>query len=156
MRGKIEEIKTVKNYVIGNNAPMNGRNGSQLGLTGMINILRGGMSMDGYVVTTTNHTYRVLIDNEESCCESWGYFSTDDNLEDYIGSELISVELTDKALKTEPIEELEYLDCGGVQFVTFKTSKGDFQLAVYNGHNGYYGHGIIVAEDDKILCDDTL
>lgn len=43
-----------------------------------------------------------------------------------------------------------------IQFVDFVTSRGTFQLAVYNSHNGYYGHGIIVAKDDEILLNETL
>ena len=49
-----------------------------------------------------------------------------------------------------------YEEEGGIQFVTFKTNKSVFQLAVYNCHNGYYGHGIIVAKDEEILLNDTL
>jgi hypothetical protein len=49
-----------------------------------------------------------------------------------------------------------YEDEGGIQFVDFVTDKGVFQLAVYNAHNGYYGHGILVAKDDEILLNDTL
>jgi hypothetical protein len=33
---------------------------------------------------------------------------------------------------------------GGTQFVDFETSKGVFQLTVYNRHNGYYGHDILI------------
>jgi hypothetical protein len=156
MKDTILSIKELSGFTLGNHAPMNGSNGSRLGLSGMISTLSGGRSMDGYEVKTEQDTFLVLIDNEQSCCESFGYFSTDDKLDEYIGARLLDMELTDKALKTEPIEELEYLDAGGVQFATFKTDKGDFQLAVYNAHNGYYGHGIIVAKNNEILCDDTL
>ena len=154
--GIIKAIEEVSNYGVGNQTPMSGSHGARLGLSGMLNSLSGGMHMDGYRVVTDKHEYLVLIDNSQSCCESFGYFSTDDNLPEYIGKELLAVELTDTSLKTEFIEEIKYLDEGGIQFVTFKTSGGDFQLAVYNAHNGYYGHGIIVAKDNKILLQDTL
>jgi len=48
------------------------------------------------------------------------------------------------------------MDGGGICFVDFITTNGTFQLAVYNSHNGYYGHGIVVAIDEKIVHDDTL
>ena len=122
----------------------------------MINAVTGSRSMDGYEVKTTKHTFFLLIDNDQSCCESFGYFSSDDNLKDHVGAELKDIEMTDTSLSTKTHEEVKYLDEGGVQFVTFKTSRGDFQLAVYNAHNGYYGHGILFTKDDKILLDNTL
>jgi hypothetical protein len=113
--------------------------------------------MDGYKIETDKHTYLVLIDNGQSCCESWGYFASDDDLKQYIGSELCEVNLTDKALNTMALKESGfYDDCGGIQFVDFVTNKGTFQLAVYNAHNGYYGHGILVAKDDEIILNETL
>ena len=30
-----------------------------------------------------------LINNGSQCCENWGYMSTDDNLDQYIGSDLL-------------------------------------------------------------------
>jgi hypothetical protein len=156
MKGKIISIDAVENFLVGNQASMNGSKGARFGFSGMMNALSGGSSMDGYKVKTSEHEYLLLIDNGQSCCESFGYFSSNDNLQDFIGAELLSVEATDTSLSTEPVEEIEYLDERGVQFVTFKTDKGDFQIAVYNSHNGYYGHGIIFAEDDKILISDTL
>ena len=156
MKGIIEAIDEVSGNEVGNTPPSNGSKGARLGFSGMLNALSGGMHMDGYKVKTTEHTFLVLIDNQQSCCESYGYFASEDNLHEFIGAELFDIELTDTSLKTEAIEEIEYLDEGGVQFVTFKTSKGDFQLAVYNAHKGYYGHGIIIAEDGKILLQDTL
>lgn len=158
MLGKIVSIEELQDFTLGNIAPMNGSNGASLGFTGMLNILGGGRSMDGYRVKTDEHEILVLIDNGQSCCEDWGYFSSDDDVKTHIGAMLSDIELTDTALNVQGIKErFEYgLDEGSIQFVTFKTDRGDFQLAVYNSHNGYYGHGIIVAEDGKILCDDTL
>jgi len=156
--GKIESIEEVHGYGLGNSAAMNGTKGASLGMSGMLSILGGGRSMEGYKIKTEGHEVLVLIDDQSSCCESWGYFSTEDSMAEFIGASLIEIVLTDTALKQEVVEsKLEYgLDGGGIQFVTFKTDKGDFQLAVYNAHNGYYGHGIIVAKDQEILCQDTL
>jgi hypothetical protein len=165
MYGKIESINIVDGFGLENIAPGSGQNGASLGLSSMLNSVFNGRSMDGYEVKTEKHTIRVLIDNGQSCCESWGYFSSDDDLSGFVGADLRDIELTDKALKVEslPNDVVSYDDKtkidiygGGIQFVTFKTDRGDFQLAVYNSHNGYYGHGIIVSVDEEIRHDDTL
>jgi hypothetical protein len=36
---------------------------------------------------------------------------------------------------------------GTAYFVNFYTSKGMFQLAVYDSHNGYYGHSFYIVEE---------
>lgn len=150
--GKIKSITEVEDAECGN-VPQ----GDNLGFMQMASVLMlGGFEMNGYVIETDKTIIRVLIDNGQSCCEDWGYFSSEDNLDGYIGAELRDVVLTDTSLKTEPIEELEYLDAGGVQFVTFVTDQGDFQLAVYNAHNGYYGHSIIVAIGDEVKLNEVL
>jgi len=83
---------------------------------------------------------------------------SEDEPADYIGAELLKVELTDVALNKEKVEKTaQYgFDGGGIQFVDFVTTKGVFQLAVYNAHNGYYGHGIALAVGDTVLHEDTL
>ena len=155
--GRIEKIETVDGFTVGNFPPMNGKDGSRLGIGSMISLLGGGMSMDGYRVVAGGKEILVLIDDSQSCCENWGYLSSDDDLQSYVGANLREIVLTDTALKSlSTAEELQSLDAGGVQFVTFKTSRGDFQLAVYNGHNGYYGHGIIIAENGKIILNSAL
>ena len=124
----------------------------------MLNALRGYGEYDGYKITTEKTEYLILIDNGQCCCESWGYFVSEDDINDYIGKDLIDVALTDKALNNKKLKESGYYDdCGGIQFVDFKFSDGSvLQFAVYNAHNGYYGHPIIVAKGDEIICQDTL
>ena len=131
---------------------------AQLGIKQMINAIWGYSSYDGFEIKTTAHKYLILIDNDQSCCESWGYFASEDDFSQYIGKELASVELTDTALNRKKVEESGYYDdCGGIQFVDFKMTNGSvLQFAVYNAHNGYYGHPIIVAKDADILFQTTL
>lgn len=156
MLGKIKSIKEVTNLKFEPVVPLHGR-GGRLGILQMLNDLRGFSCMDGYKVETDEHTIYVLIDNEQNCCENWGYLSSEDNLEYFVGAELFEIKLTDKALNQSKVEESGYYeDCGGIQFVDFVTSKGVFQLAVYNAHNGYYGHGIVIAKDNEILLSETL
>ena len=156
MLGKIKNIEEVYGFKIQPIASMNG-SGGQLGMSQMINSLCGYQDMDGYKVETEQHTIYVLIDNEQSCCENWGYFSSEDDFEQFIGAELKEINLTDKALNVSKFEESGYYDdCGGIQFVNFVTSNDIFQLAVYNAHNGFYGHGILIAKDDEIILNETI
>ena len=102
----------------------------------MINRLSGYGGYEGYLVQTDKHTYHVLIEDGQSCCESWGYITTNEDLSYFVGAELYKVELTDTALNKKPIV-----------FVDFATSKGVFQLAVYNAH---------ICKDYEIIHDDSL
>lgn len=155
MLGKIINIEEVVDFAI--EPVTNARDDKSLGMSQMLSLLAGYQNMDGYKVETDKETFHILIDNGQSCCESWGYFSSEDEMDQFIGSELLEIELTDVALNKQKLEDSDYYeDEGGIQFVDFKTSTGTFQLAVYNGHNGYYGHGIIVARDSEIILEDTL
>ena len=146
--------------VIGLHLGNPGRNSekARLGMAQMINYMCGCSSYDGYKVKTSEHEYLILIDNEQNCCESWGYFASEDDFDSFIGKSLNSIELTDLALNNKKVEESGYYDdCGGIQFVNFKFNDGSvLQFAVYNAHNGYYGHPIIIAKDENILLQDTL
>ena len=101
-------------------------------------------SYEGYQVITDQQTIKVGISSGQSCCESYGYLTTNDNLKEFEGAELLSISIVDAALNNKKIEELEYLDEGGAMFVNFETSKGLMQLVAYNAHNGYYGHDAVL------------
>jgi len=156
--GIILGIVEVHGMTTRNVGPLDGANKSRLGLLSLLDRLYGQSSMDGYKVITDKTEILVLIDNGQCCCEQWGYLCSEDEPTDYIGAELLKVELTDVALNKEKVEKTaQYgFDGGGIQFVDFVTIKGVFQLAVYNAHNGYYGHGIAVAIGDMVLHEDTL
>ncbi|KFN03218.1 hypothetical protein D0U04_28810 [Bacillus clarus] len=102
-------------------------------------------SMSGYAITTNEQVIKLLIDDEQSCCENWGYFMSEDDFNDFIGAELIDVKITDTELKEGLLKkhdldiEDEYFE-GDVMFVDIVTSKGTLQFVAYNEHNGYYGH----------------
>lgn len=151
----VESINEIIDFEIGNRPFHTDR--VSLGMVQMMNGLFGGAKYDGYEVKTNHHSYKVLIDNGQSCCEDWGYFaSNDESFERFIGKQLVGVYLTDTALNTKQVDDL-YLGEGDVQFVDFCFADGDkLQLAVYNSHNGYYGHPIFVLKDDAILKQDTL
>lgn len=155
--GKIVEIKEIHNMKIQPvNIHANIDKTPRLGMAQMINALSGYNELDGYEVKTEKNTWYVLIENGQSCCESWGYISSSDNLNDYIGKVLKEVNLTNIALDKKKVEGL-YCDNDQIQFVDFKFNDGDvLQLAVYNSHNGYYGHSILVAKNDEILLNNVL
>lgn len=159
MLGIIKNIEEITNVELEHIGKLNGSNGSRLGMLQMINALSYYGEYDGYKITTDSHEFYILIENEQCCCESWGYFASEDNFDRYIGKELKEVNLTDTALNKQKAEENgKYgYDAGGIQFIDFVFTNGSvLQFAVYNAHNGYYGHGIVFAKDTEILLDDTL
>ena len=105
-----------------------------------------GDSKTGYEITTNKQTIRIGISDYQSCCEDWGYFTTNDELQDFLGAEIMGIKLTDTCLNTELIKDkfVYGFDEGEIQFVDIETTKGTLQLAVYNSHNGYYGHSIVI------------
>ena len=115
-----------------------------------------GMSYSGFVITTNKHIYKIGIDNSQQCCErfdckayfSSGYLMTEDEIEDFIGAEFLGIEVVDADKKV--YEVFDIYD-GEAIFVNIKTSKGVFQIVVYNEHNGYYGHEVKIIKDDKTI-----
>ena len=118
----------------------------------------------GYKISTESDTYLILIETGTTCCEQHGYISTnEEDLSYFVGAELIDFKLTNTALNTRKLsnEGLMWngrldLDCGGIQFVDIETSKGVLQLAVYNSHNGWYGHDILIKKNDEVLLENYL
>lgn len=99
---------------------------------------------EGYIVTTNRRRIKLGISTGQSCCERTGYFSSIENPLEFVGQRLMSVEVVDTLLNKEQIEEVSYLDAGGVMFVNFNTDCDTLQFTVYNSHNGYYGHAAVV------------
>lgn len=112
----------------------------------------GNSGYDGVEITTNKQKILIGIDDGQQCCEEYGYISSNDNYEDFIGAEVRNVKITDTALKTI---DMPYLYEGGCIFVTLETSKGDLQLVMYNEHNGYYGHKVIV-KSEQLSHEDNI
>jgi len=74
-----------------------------------------------------------LWDDGQDCCES-RYMTTDDDLESFVGSELVSIEL-----RNGGFTQGEYGDCHEIMFLLVNTSKGTFTMETHNEHYGYYG-----------------
>lgn len=102
-------------------------------------------AFDGYCIVTDKQIIKIGISNTQCCCEQWGYLTTNDNVNDFIGAELISIEKVDTVLNNKIISELD--DWGeevNTMFINFNTSAGTLQFVVYNSHNGYYGHDAVL------------
>ena len=110
-------------------------------------------SYDGYEIVTDKQTIKIGISNEQNCCERFGYFITEDNLIEYVGSGLISISQTDTAMNTKTIDELHLQEELNTMFINFETSNGTFQFVAYNSHNGYYGHDAIIISEQLNVKD---
>lgn len=121
---------------------------------------KGRMShFEGYEIATDKHVYKVMIDNWQNCCENWGYcICSEGSTDRFIGRVLADVRLTDTALHTKCLEDRDVdLRFANIQFVDFCFVDGDvLQIAVYNEHNGYYGHDIYVFVDDDTMLEGCL
>lgn len=102
--------------------------------------------MDGYVVEAGDRRIKVLICNQQSCCEHWGYFHNPHNLSEFIGAELLAVNLVNNVLEVSSLEELNIREDSCI-FVNIETNRGTLQLTVYNEHNGYYSHRVQVSSE---------
>lgn len=95
---------------------------------------------DGFIITTSEQSIKLGIENGQSCCEDWGYFMSEDDTNDFIGAELIDVKITDTLLKPNDEFDVNGMYERDVMFVNIETDRGLLQFVAYNEHNGYYGH----------------
>ena len=96
---------------------------------------------DGFVVTTDKQEIKLGICNGQSCCENWGYFITNDEIEEFIGADVSDVVIVDACLSSEKAPKLYE---GAATYINIETSKGTLQFTAYNEHNGYYLHEAVV------------
>lgn len=114
----------------------------------------------GFMIKTENRTIQILISSHQRCCEEWGYISTPDDINEFIGatlygwkdSDYYSDKEQDDLVRNAVSNIVNDLDecCG--QFITLFTSNGEITFTVYNSHNGYYSHGAFIQIDDEIIC----
>ena len=98
---------------------------------------------DGFQIVTDKQIIKLGISNSQNCCENWGYFMTNDDLQEFKGSTLQDISITDTALNSKKIEN-EELHEPDLMFVNLTTDNGVLQFTAYNEHNGYYGHDAVV------------
>lgn len=100
---------------------------------------------DGWIIETSEQRIYVTIGAHDDCCASHGQICSEDDVSPFFGAELIKIEIVNTALNSvEWDKKTGSLDAGDAMFVNFETSKGTFQLSVYNSHNGYYGNAACV------------
>lgn len=99
----------------------------------------------GFLVVTSEQEISLLISNYQSCCESYGWMQSEDKLTKFIGAELLGLHSTDILLASmELVVKADRVEVDEAIFITLETNKGPLQFAVYNEHNGYYGHNVII------------
>ena len=106
---------------------------------------------NGFSIITNRQEIELLISNYQSCCENWGYFMNNDDLPSFIGSNILSVEITNTVLKTQKIDDMDETSYWKgtfphTMFVNIYTDIGTLQFVAYNSHNGSYGH------EAKVIC----
>lgn len=110
--------------------------------------------VDGFKITTTEQQIILAINNGQSCCESWGYFMSQDDFTEFLGAQVLSIKIVDEALNVKQLEGLWGDECY-VMFVNIETSTGRLQFVAHNSHNGYYGHTAYVISK-QIAHSETL
>lgn len=104
--------------------------------------------LDGVKIDFDNDKSLVFgISNDQDCCEEWVYKVDDEDVSNYIGAKIHSIEIVDHYVSTQ-LEEIGACetDC---YFLNVMTTKGELNFAVYNIHNGYYGHRVTMKYDNK-------
>jgi hypothetical protein len=97
---------------------------------------------EGVIITLEDGTeIKIGIDDDQQCCEKTGFLSSNDDYSDFIGAEFLTVLTVDTNNLVSKLKDIYETD---VAFINVETSKGTLQFAVYNEHNGYYGHDVIV------------
>lgn len=103
-------------------------------------------SCEGYTIKTENHTVSMGISTEQQCCENAGMIDCPDDLSKFIGSSIVKINPIGLANGFNITDDLD-----NVAFISVDTTNGQFQFAVYNEHNGYYSHSVVIIVDDIVV-----
>jgi hypothetical protein len=87
------------------------------------------------VISFIDGTMVRFFDDGQSCCEHRS-MNTDDELQDFVGAKFVGAGIQEGPQTTDPDG---YSNVTESQFLIIKTSRGEFTVANYNNHNGYYG-----------------
>lgn len=88
-----------------------------------------------------------ISDEGQSCCE-YRYMTTDDKLDEYVGGNLLNIEIKPTPI---PIKDGGDDEDHDIEFLEVTTTKGAFVLATHNEHNGYYGGFYVCARYEEAL-----
>jgi hypothetical protein len=86
-----------------------------------------------------------VSDEGQSCCEH-RYMTTDDKLDEYVGGNLLNIEIKPVPI---PIKDSGDGDDHDIEFLEVTTTKGAFVLTTHNEHNGYYGGFYVCAKYEE-------
>lgn len=93
----------------------------------------------GYCVETSEQTIKLLIEDFQNCCESYGCDIVYETTNDMIGATVLDVYW---GLDFETVnDDCEYTGISNAN-VIIETDRGNITLNVSNNHNGYYPHQI--------------
>jgi len=99
---------------------------------------------DGFRVETDQGSIILAISSSQDCCENFGTVSSADDFADFIGSTILEIKTTGDLITKSVEFDVNYMEEGGYEFITLETTKGTLQFVVYNMHNGYYGHAVVI------------
>lgn len=99
-------------------------------------------------IVFTDGSELTLKDNGQACCED-RYMRTDDILDEYVGGQLLGVEIKEVPPLVGFWEDNTGEGIHDVQFLEIITSKGSFVMSSHNEHNGFYGGFDIYAEYEQ-------
>jgi len=104
-----------------------------------------GDNMEGFKIITNKQEIICSINNDQSCCEEWGYniYKFPNELE-YSNAEIKNI-IYDENNKTEHMQEiikLNKLYKMNAQYISISiyTNVGILVIMMWNIHNGYYPH----------------
>jgi hypothetical protein len=103
-------------------------------------------SYEGFQILTDKQTIKLGISHHQSCCEQYGYFMTNDDLDDFEDANIIDIKIVDECLNVKKLEDMDFYQ-PYLMFVNIETDKGTIQFTAYNEHNGYYGHDAVVISE---------
>lgn len=99
------------------------------------------------------------ISNHQRCCEEWGYISAigDEDAQNFVGAAVqdISVVYGEDKYLTEYFRD-HNISVDDAYFIRVETDQGDLEFAVYNEHNGYYGHHVQLKIGNNKVVDNYL
>jgi hypothetical protein len=98
----------------------------------------------GFKITTERQTIELLIDESPQCCEEYGYFMSEDDIQGFVGANLLGLNIVDTGLRLEKLPEDDWDKSTNTLFVNIETDRGLLQFTAYNSHNGGYGHDAVI------------
>lgn len=101
--------------------------------------MEDGIRWDGYKIFMSDKNKNIVckISNRALCCEKFGVYCKNKNLDKFIGAEYLGV-------KIEKKENEEKYEVDGKINILIETNKGTINILLFNEHNGYYSHDYFI------------